>query len=107
MIKLELASNLGIDAISVLFNTKNAGSSLFNAMRNKGRVKPRRLVFELFNFDNDCTKGGTKVQPCDAASHRLTAYKSNFQIELLQYWKACSFTAILLCWSIVHHCLLF
>ena len=51
---------------------------------------PEVLVdFELSNFDDDYTKGRSKVQLNDDALHRLTAYKSapykhNFKIKLLQ-----------------------
>ena len=30
----------------------------------------------MSTIDVDCTEGGSKVHPCDAASHELTAYKS-------------------------------
>ena len=69
----------------------------------KVRLKPE-VDFELSNFDNDRTE-----DHCDAASHGLTAYKGapheqKFMIELLQYWKTCSCTNILLRGSVVHHC---
>ena len=65
----------------------------------------QKVNFEFSNFDKDCTEERSKVQPCAAASHVLTAYKSapceNFKIELLQYWKTCSCMIILLCRSVV------
>ena len=53
--------------------------------------------FELVNFDDGCTKGGSKVQPGDATSHGLTAYKGfpykhNFKMELRPHLKKCSCT---------------
>ena len=47
----------------------------------------KKVDFKWLNIENDCKKGGSKVQPCDAASHGLTAYKSapyeeSFEIEL-------------------------
>ena len=57
----------------------------------------------MSNFDDDCTVGGSKVQLCDARSHRLTAYEGvsyekNFRIELVQYWKACSCAILFAVW---------
>ena len=71
----------------------------------------QKVDFELSNIDGGGTKGGTKVQPCVATSHGLTAYKCApckkfFKIEILQYWKAYSRTILSLCWSVVHHFLL-
>ena len=78
----------------------NTWSLLFNAMRNEAHehaIKGLKVQLELdylklSNFDDDCTEGGSKVQPCDAASHVLTAYQDepfeeNFMIKLLQYRK--------------------
>ena len=31
--------------------------------------------FWVVNFEDDSTEGGSKVQSCDAAAHKLTAYK--------------------------------
>ena len=56
----------------------------------------------LLNFYDDCAEVGSKVQPCDVASHELTEYKGalykeNFKIELLQCY---SCTILSLCGSV-------
>ena len=43
----------------------------------------------MSNFDDNCTEDGSKIQPCDTASYKLTTYKralyeQNFKIELLR-----------------------
>ena len=52
--------------------------------------KPRKIDFQLSNFDDNCSKGGLTAQTCDAALHALTAhegapYKESFRLERLQY----------------------
>ena len=54
-----------------------------------------KVDFEFSNLEmtwslDDCTEGGSKVQPCDAVSHVLTAYKGvpykkNIRVKLSQY----------------------
>ena len=74
--------------------------------RSEITVRTRKLILSMCNIDEAVTEGGSKVQPCYATAHRLTAYKDapyeeNFKIELLQYWKACGWTILLLCGSVV------
>ena len=73
----------------VLINVKITLPPLFDAMRNEAHehaIKGLKVQLELddlklSNFDDDCTKGGSKVQPCDAASHAHKLTSSHAYIQ--------------------------
>ena len=85
--KINFEPNLVLEFMQYLSlsTLRTQWSLLFNAKRNeapehamkglKVKLKPESW-FELSNIYDDCTDGGSNMQPCDAALHELTAYKS-------------------------------